>query len=220
MKVPIIKEILSANSKLAQENADLFKDNKMLVINVMASPGAGKTSLILSIMEELKKDFNFGVIEGDIASSIDADKIEAFGIPVVQINTGGSCHLDATMIGSCLQHFDLKKMDILFIENVGNLICPASYKLGENLSMVIGHVAEGHDKPHKYPGIFSLVDLVVLNKTDLAEPLEFDYDFFRKGVRLVNKEVPMIETSCKTKAGVKELCEWISDRAWKIKNGQ
>lgn len=204
MKVVVAKEILKANDQVALENGDRFEQAGVCVINVMASPGAGKTSTILATIERLLPDTRSGVIEGDIASTIDADKIAARGIPVVQINTGGTCHLDAPMIRGALGHLPLEDIDVLFIENVGNLICPTSYKLGAHINLVIASVPEGWDKPYKYPGIFAAADIVLLNKADMIEVFEFDVAAFERGVRMVNPQVRIIHVSCKTGNGLDE----------------
>jgi hydrogenase nickel incorporation protein HypB len=209
MKVPVVRDILKANDQVALENRATFDAAGVRVVNVMASPGAGKTSLILSTIERLPASMRPGVIEGDIASSIDADLIAARGVPVVQINTGGNCHLDAPMIRSALPHLDLTNIDILFIENVGNLICPVNYRLGADMALVIGSVPEGWDKPYKYPGIFAGADAVILNKVDLAEALEFDEPAFRRGVEMVNDRAPLFAVSCRTGTGLDEWVNWL-----------
>ena len=160
--------------------------------------------------ENLPEDVVPAVIEGDIASSIDADTIAARGVDVVQINTGGNCHLDAPMIRSAMGHLDLDRARVLFIENVGNLICPANYRLGADRSVVIASVAEGHDKPYKYPGIFASADIVLLNKADLIDVFEFDVASFEHGVRLVNPDVPIVHVSCRTGQGVAEWVGWLT----------
>jgi hydrogenase nickel incorporation protein HypB len=210
MKVAVVKEILKANDQVALENRATFDAAGVTVFNIMASPGAGKTSVILRTIEQLPATLVPAVIEGDIASSIDADTIAARGVDVVQINTGGNCHLDAPMIRTALQHLDLNRAGVLFIENVGNLICPANYRLGADRAVVIASVAEGHDKPYKYPGIFASADVVLLNKADLYEVFEFDIEAFERGVRLVNADVPIIHVSCRTGAGVGEWVAWLT----------
>lgn len=201
MKVIVAKEILKANDQVAAENRAEFDAAGTQVVNVMASPGAGKTSVILATIERIAPH-GVGVIEGDIASTIDADTIAARGVPVVQINTGGSCHLDAPMVRSTLPHLPLDEIDVLFIENVGNLICPTSYALGEHLELVIASVPEGWDKPYKYPGIFAKADVVLLNKSDMIDVFEFDVEKFEQGVRMVNPDVPIIAVSCRTGEGL------------------
>ena len=212
MKVPVVKQILKANDQAAGENRQLFDAAGLRVVNVMASPGAGKTSTILATVDRLPETLRPGVIEGDVASSIDADKIAERGVPVVQINTGGNCHLDAPMIKAALPHLDLEAIDLLFIENVGNLICPANYRLGSDLNLVIGSVPEGHDKPFKYPGMFTGADAVVLNKDDLAEVFEFDHAEYERGIRMVNPDVAIFRVSCKTGEGVDEWVGWLVRR--------
>jgi hydrogenase nickel incorporation protein HypB len=212
MKVPVVTRILKANDQVALENRSRFDAAGVTVFNVMASPGAGKTSLILRTAAGLPPGVVPAVIEGDIASSIDADAIAAHGIAVVQVNTGGNCHLDAPMVRSALEHLDLGAAQVLFIENVGNLICPANYSLGAHGAVVVASVAEGHDKPYKYPGIFAGADIVLLNKTDLIDIFEFDVAFFEHGVRLVNAAVPIVLISCRTGAGIEEWLHWLTAR--------
>lgn len=212
MKVPVVTQIMKANDSVASENRRAFAEHGVVVVNVMASPGAGKTSTLLATHERLG-GIRMGVVEGDVASTIDADKMAERGIPVVQINTGGSCHLDAPMIRSSLEHLPLDELDVLFIENVGNLICPASYDLGHDHGVVVASVAEGHDKPYKYPGIFARTQAVVLNKWDLAEVFEFDLDYFEHGVRMVNPDAPIFVVSCRTGEGMEEWVGWVRDRA-------
>jgi hydrogenase nickel incorporation protein HypB len=212
MKVPVVKEILKANDQVAGENRQLFDEAGLRVINVMASPGAGKTSTILATVDRLPETIRPGVIEGDVASSIDADRIAERGVPVVQINTGGNCHLDAPMVKSALPHLPIDELELLFIENVGNLICPANYQLGSDLNLVIGSVPEGHDKPFKYPGMFTNADAVVLNKDDLADVFEFDHAEYERGIRIVNPGVPIFRVSCRTGEGVDEWVSWLVER--------
>jgi hydrogenase nickel incorporation protein HypB len=212
MKIPVVKEILNANDQVAAENRAAFDAAGVFVLNLMASPGAGKTSLILSTVGQLPGEIRSGVIEGDLASTIDADTIAARGIPVVQINTGGNCHLDAPMVRTALPNLPLDDLDLLFIENVGNLVCPAGFALGADLAVVVASVPEGHDKPYKYPGMFASADAVVLNKADLLEVFEFDVDYFRRGLEMVNPEVPLFIVSCRTGDGVEDWTTWLLDR--------
>lgn len=212
MKVPVVTQVLKANDQVALENRAAFDAAGVRVVNIMASPGAGKTSLILATTARLPAGVRPAVIEGDIASTIDADAIAARGIPVVQINTGGNCHLDAPMVRTALLHLDLAALDLLFIENVGNLICPANYRLGADWNLVLASVPEGHDKPYKYPGIFATADLVLLNKYDLAVAFEFDDALFERGVRLVNPEVPLVRVSCRTGSGLDQWLELLLAR--------
>jgi hydrogenase nickel incorporation protein HypB len=206
MRVPVVAQVLKANDQIAAENRAALAAAGVYAVNIMASPGAGKTSLILATFQRLPSGVRAGVIEGDIASTVDADLLAAHGIPVVQINTGGNCHLDAPMIRAALTHLDLVSLELLFIENVGNLICPANYDLGAGLAVVVASVPEGHDKPYKYPGMFASADIVLLNKHDMATAFDFDEDHFVRGVRLVNPEAPIEPVSCRTGAG---LSRWV-----------
>ncbi|MDP4093509.1 MAG: hydrogenase nickel incorporation protein HypB [Bacillota bacterium] len=209
MEIRIMKEIMEGNDKLAGENRKFFEDNNITAVNIMASPGAGKTSLIMNIIGILKDQKKISVIEGDIASSIDAEKIEKEGITALQINTGGGCHLDANVIKLSVEDLALQKDTLLFIENVGNLICPSAFDLGETLKMVIASVPEGHDKPFKYISMFEAADVIVLSKKDLLPYIDFDKEAFYKGIRAVNQKAPVFEISSKTGEGVKELVDWL-----------
>ena len=209
MKVQVIENVLSANEQIALENRRLFDEKGIFVLNVMAAPGAGKTSLIERTIGLLRDRFRIGVIDGDLASTIDADRIARLGIPAVQINTGGACHLDANMIRSALPKLPPDEIDLLFIENVGNLICPTGFALGEHLKVMIASTPEGDDKPYKYPGMFSVVDVLLLNKVDLLPLLEFDVAYFRRGVEALNPDVAFFPVSCKTGEGIDEWVEWL-----------
>ena len=212
MRVPVVRDILSTNDQIARENRDTFATTETFVVNLMASPGAGKTSLILTTAARLPQDVRPGVIEGDLASRIDADTVASHGIPVVQINTGGNCHLDAPMIRAALGELPLPDIDLLFIENVGNLVCPAEFDLGADLAVVVASAPEGHDKPYKYPGMFAAADVVLLNKADVAPVFDFDLDFFRRGVQMVNSSAPLFVVSCKTGAGMDDWVAWLLAR--------
>ncbi len=216
--IPVVQHILSANDEVAAANRALFDEAGILVLNLMASPGAGKTSVILATAARLPAAIRPGVIEGDLASRIDADTIAARGIPVVQINTGGGCHLDAPMIRAALPGLPLSEINLLLIENVGNLVCPANFALGADLNVVIASVSEGHDKPYKYPGMFAAAAVVLLNKADLIEVFEFDLDFFRRGLRMVNEQAPLILLSCRSGEGVGAWVDWLAER-WQDVNG-
>jgi len=211
MKIPIVENILSANERLADENRRMLAEKGVLVVNVMSSPGAGKTSLILRTIEALRDQMRIGVIEGDVASRVDADTIEQLGVPVVQINTGGTCHLDANMIRGSLDRLPLDDLDLLLIENVGNLICPTDFALGEALKVMIPSVPEGDDKPYKYPAMFAAVDAIVVNKVDLRPYVEFDLEGFRKLVQGLNPDVQVFEVSCKTGEGIDQWVAWLSE---------
>lgn len=209
MKVSIVEGILSANDELAAQNRQLLDQHGICVMNVMASPGSGKTSLILRTIDALHGRLRIGVIEGDIASSVDADRVATKSVPVVQINTGGQCHLDAPMTQRALGKLPLAELDLIIIENVGNLICPVDFKLGEDVNVMIASVPEGDDKPYKYPGIFVAVDAVVINKVDLLPYLHFDVAAFRKLVTGMNPDVAIFEISCETGQGIEKWAEWV-----------
>ncbi len=209
MEIKVMKNIMHANEKLAGENRSYFEQRGIKAVNIMASPGSGKTSTILKLIEAFGDKVNVAVVEGDIASSIDAEKIDKLGKPVIQINTGGGCHLDANMIKTAIDSLNLEDNTILFIENVGNLVCPSSFDLGEGIKMVIASVPEGHDKPYKYTSMFELADVIILNKTDLMPYIDFDRDSFYKGVRALNEKVEIFEISCKTGEGVDKLAQWM-----------
>jgi len=211
MEIKVFKNIMSSNQELADSNRELFKKHHLTVINVMASPGSGKTSIILRIIESLRDKIKIGVIEGDIASSIDAETIDSLGIPVVQINTGRGCHLDANMIRAVLVDLQLENNSILFIENVGNLVCPSAFDLGESIRMVIASVPEGHDKPYKYTSIFESADVIILNKMDLMPYIDFDSEKFYRGIGALKPEAPVFQVSCRTGEGINALVEWLEN---------
>ena len=219
VKIPVVRDILSANERLAEENRRLLHSRRICAVNVMASPGAGKTSLILRTIEALKGHLRVGVIEGDIASRIDADRVAAAGVPVVQINTGGTCHLDAPMVGAALDELPLDAIELLFIENVGNLICPVEFGLGADVSVVVSSVPEGDDKPYKYPGIFAAVDAVVLNKIDLAPYVPFDRPAFRRLVEGLNPDAPLFELSCVNGEGLAPWIGWLEQQVARARGG-
>lgn len=207
MQIKLNKDILSKNNLNAQEVRQFLAAWRITAFNIMASPGAGKTSLILGALKLIKHQVL--VIEGDIASSIDTQKIKENGFDALQINTGGSCHLTASMIKNILSEVKDHTYKLLFIENVGNLVCPAPYDLGENYKIIISSVPEGDDKPYKYPKIFSVADVILLNKIDLINPNDYNYEYFEKGIRTVNIRAPIIRTSCKTGEGLQEWVNWL-----------
>lgn len=208
MEIKVLKNILDANDRLANENHRIFDEKGVTAINIIGSPGSGKTSLILKTIELTKGILNIQVIEGDIESSIDAEKINATGSKAVQINTGGACHLDANMIKMSLDEMELKE-GILFIENVGNLVCPAEFEIGEDYKVAVISVPEGHDKPYKYPLIFSKASAVVLTKADLLPYIEFDMDYFKEGLKSLNPNYRLFVLSVKTGEGVNDWIEWL-----------
>ncbi|HAV10201.1 MAG TPA: hydrogenase accessory protein HypB [Dehalococcoidia bacterium] len=210
MKIEVVKNILDANAVIAQKNKSLFDQHHVTVINIMSSPGAGKTSAILETARRLKDKMKIGVIEGDLASQVDAEKVKKEHLPVVQINTGSGCHLDANMISHAMQNLPLKDIDLLLIENIGNLVCPSAYILGEHKRVIISSVPEGDDKPLKYPIIFVDADAVIINKVDLKAYLKFDMDAFKKAVKNINPKISFFEVSCTTGAGLDEWCSWLT----------
>jgi len=211
-QVSVVEEILSANDQLAVANRERLDAAGVFAINLMASPGAGKTSLIMRTVEVLREEFRTGAVDGDIATTLDADRIAALGIPTVQINTGGACHLDAAMLQIALPQLPLEKLDLIIVENVGNLICPASFKLGVHHSVLIASVPEGDDKPYKYPPMYRGVDAVVLNKTDVLAAFDFDMDYFRQGVEALNPGLAFFPLSCKTGKGLDEWLTWLRNK--------
>jgi hydrogenase nickel incorporation protein HypB len=207
--VSVVENILSANDQLAAANRVQLDEAGVFAINVMASPGAGKTSLIMCTVKALKTEFGIGAVDGDIATTIDADRIAALGVPAVQINTGGNCHLDAPMLQSALPQLDLAELDLLIIENVGNLVCPASFKLGVHRNVLIASIPEGDDKPYKYPVMYRGVDCLVLNKMDVLAAFDFDVNYFRRGVEALNPGLAFFPLSCKSGEGLDEWLTWL-----------
>ncbi len=217
--IKIVENILNANDQIAEENSKIFKEHHVYSINIMASPGAGKTSLILKTIQSLSNDLRIAVIEGDTAPvTIDADKVQAVGIPAVQINTGGDCHLDASKVRSGLAQLSLKELDLVIIENVGNLICPAAFKLGTKINVVIASVPEGDDKPYKYPNIYRGIDALILNKIDLKPYIDFNETYFNKGIEILNPEVESFKISCKTGEGLNAWTDWLREKIAQFKN--
>lgn len=213
-KIPIVKSILSANDQVAKSNHELLDKHRIFSLNIMASPGAGKTSFILQTIQTLSEIHRVAVIEGDTAPvTIDSDKMTAIGIPSVQINTGGDCHLDAMMITEALKQIDLDAVDILIVENVGNLICPVAFKLGTHLNVLIASVPEGDDKPYKYPAMYRGVDVIILNKIDLLPYISFNQEYFQKGIEILNPNLQTFFVSCKTGQGIHEWIKWLSYQA-------
>jgi len=209
MEIKVLKDILSANEQIAERNRQLFDSNKVFTVNLMSSPGAGKTSLILETIRRLKEKTRVGVIEGDISSSLDAEAIGKEGVPVIQINTGGACHLGANMLSSALSNMPLQDIELLLIENVGNLVCPAEFSLGEHKKVLISSIPEGDDKPFKYPLMFDIVDAVLINKIDLLPYLKFDTQAFSQAVRGINEKVEIFQISCATGQGIQEWVSWL-----------
>ena len=213
----VVKEnVLDANDTLARANRDLFDRAGTYTINMMSSPGAGKTALLERTLERLRGRLRLGVLEGDVQTTLDADRLARFHIPLVQVNTdpgfGGECHLDANMVRSGLGELPLGKIDLLIIENVGNLVCPAEFRVGEDVRVMVYSVTEGEEKPLKYPLMFRSADLVLVNKVDLLEHLDFDLEQFLGNLDAVNPGVRPILTSARTGQGVDEWCDWLGQR--------
>jgi hydrogenase nickel incorporation protein HypB len=212
MEIDINKPILDLNEKLAAENRRLFDEHRVFVVDLMASPGAGKTSTILATIAALRDRYRIAVIEGDIASKVDAEKVKAHGIPAVQINTGGACHLESDMIQRAIGALDLADLDLIIIENVGNLVCPTEFYLGEHAKVMILSVPEGHDKPYKYPNIFAIAEAVILNKYDTLPVFDFDEADFRDVVRRLNPTAPVFPISATKGEGVDAWTAWLTER--------
>ena len=209
MEIKILKDILGANEQIAERNRQLLDSKGVFAVNLMSSPGAGKTSLILETIKSLKGKTKIGVIEGDISSSMDAEAIGKAGVPVIQINTGGACHLDANMVNNALDSFPLQGMELLFIENVGNLVCPAEFTLGEHRKVMISSIPEGDDKPFKYPLMFDIADAVLINKIDLLPYLRFNIQAFSQAIKGINKKVEICQVSCVTGEGIQQWVSWL-----------
>lgn len=214
MKVSVATKILEANDRIALENRRLFDSARVFVVNLMSGPGAGKTSLLERTLGAAS-GLRIGVIEGDIAGSDDAVRIEKFGVPVVQINTGGACHLDANMIHEVLGDLPLSDMDILVIENVGNLVCPAEFKVGEDMKVMLLSIAEGHDKPLKYPLMFQESTALILNKMDLVPHTDVDVAKIKRDALSLNHGLKIFEVSCRTGEGIDAWISWLRERAKK-----
>lgn len=218
MEIKVLQDILSANDGIASRNQSRLDKHGILTINVMSSPGAGKTSLILQTIGKLKEKARIAVIEGDVASTIDADKVSKQGVVVVQINTAGGCHLDANMTENALNNLPLDNIDLLLIENVGNLICPAGFALGEHKRVILLSLPEGDDKPYKYPTMFSGADVVLINKIDLLPLLEFDIVSFTNAVSGLNPNVKIFQVSCKTGQGLEGWYSWLQEQIKEMKS--
>jgi hydrogenase nickel incorporation protein HypB len=216
-RIPVVEKILSANDRLALENQSRFDTAKVFAINMMASPGAGKTSLIEQTVKGLEGRMRIGMINGDIATSFDADRAQAAGATAIQINTGGDCHLDAVMVQSALSQLDLGVLDLVIIENVGNLVCPADFKLGTQKSVLVASIPEGDDKPYKYPGMYRGVNAVVINKIDLLPYVPFRMDFFKRGIEVLNPGVTQFELSCRTGEGLSGWLAWLEGQVREFK---
>lgn len=213
MEIPVIRNVLEANEKIAGQLRELFAAQHVLVLNLISSPGAGKTSLLERTLTDLAPEFRMAVIEGDLQTDNDARRVAATGAKAVQINTDGGCHLDSRMIKSALEHFDLAETDILFIENVGNLVCPVEFDCGEDCKVALLSVTEGDDKPEKYPLLFNLAEALVLNKTDLLPYVDFDTQTARRFACQLNKHLAVFELSCRNGEGLEAWYDWLRAKA-------
>jgi hydrogenase nickel incorporation protein HypB len=211
-RMPVVENILSANDRLAEENRFHLENAGVYAINLMASPGAGKTSLIEHTVKRLINSLSLAVVDGDIASNIDAERAAAAGAVAVQINTGGECHLDAVMFQGALRQLDLAEFDLLLVENVGNLVCPASFQLGTHKNVLIASIPEGDDKPYKYPTMYRGVDALVINKIDLLPYIDFNMEYFQRGVELLNPGLVTFPLSCQTGEGLEAWITWLQER--------
>jgi hydrogenase nickel incorporation protein HypB len=217
-RVTVVENIFNANDQMAQMNQSVLDSFGVLSINLMASPGSGKTSFILKTIEMLSSDFQIGVVEGDTAPvTIDADKVIAAGMPAVQINTGGDCHLDAVMLKAGMDQLPLSQIDLMIVENVGNLVCPAAFNLGTHLNVLVASIPEGDDKPYKYPAIYRGLDVLIINKVDLLPYVRFNMDYFKQGVEILNPNLTTFVISCTTGQGLDEWKAWMSSAVRKKK---
>jgi hydrogenase nickel incorporation protein HypB len=212
MEIRIMKNILDRNSNKAEENRKLLHEKKVMMVNIISSPGAGKTTLLERTCEALCDKFSIGVIEGDVTTDRDAQRLKKYNIPIVSINTEGGCHLDSHSISKAMEPFDLESLDILFVENVGNLICPSQFDLGETFKMAVVSTTEGDDKPSKYPMIFSEARAVILNKTDLLPYTNFNVGSYISDLRSLNPRIKMFQTSAVRGEGISEWLNWLVEQ--------
>ena len=212
MEIKIMKNILDRNQNKANDVRSILTSKKVLMVNIISSPGAGKTTLLERTCEELGTKFRIGVIEGDITTDRDAKRLKKYDIPIVVINTEGGCHLDSHSISKVLDSFDLENLDVLFVENVGNLICPSQFDLGETFKLAVISTTEGDDKPAKYPMLFREARAVLLNKIDLIPYTNFNSGSFKSDLKKINAQVPLFEISCTRGDGLREWYEWIEEQ--------
>jgi len=210
--ITIERKILGKNDEIAEQNRNLFLQHKIFVFNLVSSPGSGKTSILERTLEHLAGTINVAVIEGDVQTDFDAQRVAKYNVPVVQIVTRGGCHLDANLIRDALQKISLDKLQVLIIENVGNLVCPANYDLGEAVKVVIASTTEGDDKPLKYPEMFRNASVLLINKIDLLPYVNCDLAALKRNALQINPKLTVFETSCTTKQGIPDWCEWIAGK--------
>lgn len=214
--IPVVEQIMSANDQIAEQIHQRLNAAKVFGINMMASPGAGKTSVIEQTLKQLQGEFRMGVIEGDLATSIDAERVQKGGAQAVQINTGGNCHLEGYMVRDALNQMTLDDIDLLIVENVGNLVCPSGWKLGMHKRVLIASIPEGDDKPYKYPSMYHGVDALVINKIDLLPYIPFRMDYFREGVEILNPGLVTFEVSAQTGEGFEAWITWLRETSKEI----
>jgi hydrogenase nickel incorporation protein HypB len=210
--ITIERKVLEKNDQIAERNRRFFKERGIFVLNFVSSPGAGKTSILERTFQELRGSMNVAVIEGDVQTDLDAQRVARYGVPVVQIITMGGCHLEANLVQDALKNLDLDGVDALFIENVGNLVCPSGYDLGEALKVVVLSTTEGDDKPLKYPAMFRNSSILIINKTDLIPYLNCDLNLLKNNALKINPALKIFEISCFTGAGIPEWCNWLRKR--------
>lgn len=216
-QIKVLKNIMKVNEDMASVNKKIFTEKNILTIDLMSSPGAGKTTILEKTIQQLKEKIRMAVIEGDLMTSKDAERIHQHGVPVVQINTEGGCHLDANMINHALNEFNIDEIDLMFIENVGNLVCPAAFNLGEEYKIVALSVTEGEDKPLKYPIPFQQAKACIVNKVDLLPYCNFDMESFEKDVLSLNPNIKIFHLSATTNQGVEEWCQWLLQEVEQLK---
>ncbi len=213
--ITIERKVLEKNDEIAAKNRELFRKKKIFTANLVSSPGSGKTSIVERTLEHFKDRLNFSVIEGDVQTSLDSERVSKYGVPVVQIVTNGACHLEAKLVNDALLNLELEGTDILFIENVGNLVCPAAYDLGEDMKIVIASTTEGDDKPLKYPRMFLNASVLLINKIDLVPYLNCSLEALKKNALQINPKLKIFELSCTTGEGIENWCGWLESKVQK-----
>ncbi len=210
--ITVERQILKKNDEVAAENRTLFREKKLFVFNLLSSPGSGKTSLLEKTLEKMHRDYRIAVIEGDVQTDLDARRISQFDVPVIQIVTKGGCHLEANLIQNALSSLPVSELDMLVIENVGNLVCPSNYDLGEDVKVVIVSTTEGDDKPLKYPKMFRVAQTMIVNKIDLLPYIDFDLEAVKRNALSINPELTIFETSCRTGEGIDDWIGWLKEQ--------
>lgn len=213
--ITIERKVLEKNDELAAKNRELFKKNKIFTANLVSSPGSGKTSIVERTLEHFKDKLNISVIEGDVQTNLDAERVSKYGVPVVQIVTNGACHLEAKLVQDALENLKLDGTDVLFIENVGNLVCPAAYDLGEDMKIVIASTTEGDDKPLKYPRMFLNASVLLINKIDLVPYINCSLETLKKNALQINPKLEIFELSCTSGQGIEKWCKWLEGKVQK-----